>query len=407
MNREIKTKLPHPKDIQLIENLSKYEARSMHGQLPVVWDRAEDFNVYDRWGNKFIDFTSGICVTNTGHGNPDISRAIFETVTQSLLHSYTFPTDIRYNFIKNLVATCYPKGKVFLVSSGTEATEAAVKLMLMNHIKKTGETDGIIVSLTGAMHGRTYVAENLKGETEDNIWALKPSNLKFYDISNTNKTLIDLPSNCIDKIAGFIIESYRGWDAHFYSKQFIFFLMAFAKKYHIPVCFDEIQGGFGRTGKMWAFEHYGLNYNDIDLICFGKGASSSLPLSGVIGKKKLLDIPKIGSMSSTHSANPLSCATGLANLHYLIEHNLIKESERKGIILHKKLQNNKYKIKGHGLLAAIVTENEKQATNIVYKCFKKGLLLILTHKNSVKIAPPLTITEEALKEGVEIIKENL
>ena len=134
---KVVTKLPHPVDVKFLKDLNKYEAHSMQGQIPVVWSRAKNFLVYDRHGNEFIDFTSGICVTNTGHGNPEVMKAIRDKVSGvPLAHAYTFATEIRYDFIKELVNTCYPKGKAFLVSAGTEATEVAVKLMRLKRNKK-------------------------------------------------------------------------------------------------------------------------------------------------------------------------------------------------------------------------------------------------------------------------------
>ncbi len=398
MNIHIQTELPNKKDKQLIEELLQYEARSMHGQLPVVWDKAHDFSVYDRHGNKFLDFTSGICVTNSGHGNTNINNALRKKINKPLIHSYTFPTVIRKDYIKKLVKTCYPSGKAFLMSSGTEATECAVKLMRLHGIKKgLIGNNGKIVSLKGSMHGRTAWAEQFKCNDE-NSW------------TGYNEIIYNLPEpfdhfylpNLPDNISGFIIESYRGWDAYFYPENFIHELMEFANKNNIPVCFDEIQGGFGRTGKMFAFEHYNLRYNP-DLICLGKGISSSVPLSAVIGRKELLDLPDTGSMSSTHSANPLSCVAGLANINSLKE--MTVNAEKLGNILHSELNKLDFKINGHGLLAAIVTNTEEEADNIVWECFKKGLLLIWTHKNSVKIAPPLSINENALMEGIEIINK--
>jgi len=402
---KIVTQLPHFKDLELLKNLNKYEAHSMQGQIPVVWDKAKDFLVWDRHGNQFIDFTSGICVANCGHGNRDVMNAIRKKINRPLAHSYTFGTEVRYNFIKELIETCYPKGKAFLVSAGTEATEVAVKLMKSYGLKKGRN---VIYSVKGAMHGRTMLAERLKGETKENSWAFN-TNEEYKDVGYINPFQENIESfiNIFDNgksrgVAGIIIESYQGWSAKFYPKQYIQYLVKWAKNNDILVCFDEIQGGFGRTGKMFAYEHYDIDRPD--LICLGKGISSSVSLSGVIGRKDIIDCVDVGSMSSTHSANPIACSAGLANLKYLKKHKLVERSAKLGYSMINFLTDYLgLKVEGNGLLCAIHTENEKEADRIVMKCFKKGLLLIRTHKNSVKIAPPLTITDEALTEGLEII----
>ena len=416
---KLHTAIPHEQDLELIEELEKYEARSMHGQLPIVWSRSKDCMVEDRWGNRFLDFTSTICVTNLGHGNTDVCNALRSIINKPLLHSYTFATEIRRDYLKALVNRCYPGGKAFLLSSGTEATECAVKLMRLYSMNNRPYRH-YIISFEGAMHGRTLAAERMKGPNESNRWAFADEPGGFLqlpvptDKDNFQADLKELFDGMDitpeESIGGFMIESYQGWSAKFYPKEYIQDMMSYAKKNKIPVCFDEIQGGFGRTGKMFAFEHYGIVP---DLICIGKGTSGSSPLSGVIGRTDIMNFPEVGTMSSTHSANPLACASGLAVLKQL-DRKLIDKVDRQGVIIDRELSiplYNRYGddfiLNGNGLVFGIVTPTEDQATELVWKCFLKGLLLIWTHRNSVKIAPPLTITDEALMEGLNIIKESI
>ncbi|KKM13384.1 hypothetical protein LCGC14_1716810, partial [marine sediment metagenome] len=187
-----------------------------------------------------------------------------------------------------------------------------------------------------------------------------------------------------------------------YPKKYIQDLVMWCRKHKILVCFDEIQGGMGRTGKLFNYMHYGV---EPDLVCVGKGFSSSIPLSGVLGKKWILDLPEIGSMSSTHSANPLACTVGLANFKEI--QRLIPNSERLGKLLHRELKKifPKCEINGKGLLAGIIMPRE-EATKICYKAMKKGLLLILTHTDSIKIAPPLCITKKNLLKGLDILRRS-
>jgi len=235
---------------------------------------------------------------------------------------------------------------------------------------------------------------------EDDMRILKAKGVNFADIT------------------GFMVESYLGCGSIFYPVSYIKALVDFAKEHDCLVTFDEIQGGFGRTGKLFVYQHYDV---DPDLLCLGKALSGSLPLSAVIGSQRIMDLPEFGSMSSTHSANPLCCAAGLANLEAIEKENLIEESARKGEILHHRLNLIKEKysdrisyIFGKGLLAGIIFKHPKTGkpdglfpSRVCEKAMQKGLLLVHTGRESIKIGPPLTIPAGALEEGLDVIDESI
>lgn len=427
--RKIKTRIPAPGTINILKSLDKFEARSMHGQIPIVWDSAKNFTITDIAGNKWIDFTSSIFMANTGHSNININKAINKTLTNSLYSSYTYPNLLRSNYLKKLIKFIgKPFEKAFLVSSGTEAVEVGIKLMRMYGKNKSKNKKGII-TLEGNWHGRTMGAQMLTsnlsqkkwiGYKDPNIyhlpfpypWTVK-NNFKKFFFDSISKLKKKKKLNFKKDICGIILESFQGWGAIFYPNQYIKELNSFCKKNNIILMFDEMQAGFGRTGKIFGFEHYKIKP---DLVACGKGLGGGVPLSAIIGKKYLMDLPDIGSMSSTHSANPLVCAAGEAVINEIEKKDLIKESFRKGLILHKKLKklksiNSKIikGIYGKGLVASIVFNQTKNsspsflASTIVEKCMQKGLLLVHTGRESIKIGPPLTISDKALIEGIDVI----
>lgn len=437
--RQINTPIPVPESLPILEDLVRYESRSMHGQLPVVWDRAEDFQVWDRLGNCWIDFTSTIFVANAGHANPSVKKAIQQMLDKNLLHSYTFATEIRAKYLRKLIEfTPAQFEKAFLLSSGTEATECALKLMRLNGLA-AGKRKGGIISFEESMHGRTMGAQMLGGtpaqrewigREDPNIyrlpfpypWALwnedagRPSSREKFQ--RDIEQLVSLGVDFKRDICGFIMESYLGWGAVFYPKDYIQALVEFAKANDILVAFDEIQGGFGRTGRLFAYQHYEV---EPDLICCGKGMSSSLPLSAVLGRASIMDLPDVGSMSSTHSANPLSCAAGLANIEVIELQNLVPESERKGEILFSRLGEMEKQFReriscvlGKGLLAALILVDPANgkpdgdtASKVCERAMQKGLLLVHTGRESIKIGPPLTIPDAALLEGLDVLAESI
>ena len=168
--RSIKTEIPCPGTKKILENLDMYESRSMHGQIPIVWDSAYDCNIYDIKGNKFIDFTSAIFFANVGHSNDRVSKAIENTIKKPILGCYAYGNEIREKYLKKLIEFCGPNfEKAFLLSAGTEATEAALKLMRMNGQSINKKRLGI-VSFENNWHGRTMGAQMMSGNLKQKEW---------------------------------------------------------------------------------------------------------------------------------------------------------------------------------------------------------------------------------------------
>jgi 4-aminobutyrate aminotransferase-like enzyme len=224
--------------------------------------------------------------------------------------------------------------------------------------------------------------------------------------------------NIENDVCGFMLETFQGWGAFFYPKEYVKAIREICDTYDILLTFDEMQSGFGRTGKNFGYQHYEVR---ADLICCGKGMGGGLPISGVIGKKEVMDLPDIGNMSSTHSGNPLLAKVGHAVIEELIDKDLVIASENKGKLLHSELNllKNNFPddiklINGKGLIAAVIfSEKYKEdpykslISQITEKCFQKGLLVVHTGRESIKIGPPLTISESAISEGVQVLNESI
>ena len=434
-HRSIVTKIPVPESISILENIYRNESDSMHGQMPVVWDKAKDFNVFDSWGNKWIDFTSTIFVSNAGHGNEAISKAILESLDKPLLHTYTYASEERNNYLSYLIENTPDYfEKAFLLSAGTEATEAALKLMRLNAIKNNKRKPGIIC-FEGNWHGRTMGAQLMSSNESQKAWiGYRDPNIHHLPfpypwdeeaINNPKEffrnSLDDLISNQgldpEEDICGFMLETFQGWGALFYPEEFVQEIKTYCNEIGALLSFDEMQSGFGRTGKLFGYMHYGV---EPDLICCGKGTTSSLPLSIVLGSSEIMDLAEVGSMSSTHSANPMCCAAGLANLKEIIERDLVSKSHELGLIFHKRLSemhskfpNHISSVEGKGMIAALhFNSPEGQplsdlCNDISISCLEKGLLVVNTGRESIKLGPPLIISEEALLEGLDVLEESI
>ena len=216
-----------------------------------------------------------------------------------------------------------------------------------------------------------------------------------------------------------MMESYQGVGPDFAPVEYVRQLAAWCKQHGVVLIFDEVQAGFGRTGKFWAFEHYGVTP---DLICCGKGISSSLPLSAVIGREEIMDQFPPGSMTSTHTGNPVCCAAALASLKKIVREDLTgNAAQLEPVLLQglKQIQAEHPAVIGHitarGLVAGMQTVKpgtrepwHDLAHSIIERCYQKGLLMfspVGAWGQTVKIAPPLTIPREALEEGLAVLAQ--
>jgi 4-aminobutyrate aminotransferase-like enzyme len=429
--RRILTPLPHPDSVATLEKLRELEPQSMRGQPPLVWERAEDIFVYDKYGNQWLDWSSGVLVTNCGHGAAEVRKAIIDQVNSGLLHNYVFPSEERAALVEYLVKLA-PKGldKVFLLTTGAEATECAIKLARSHGIRKGGNKKIGIVGAERGFHGRTLGAQQAGGIPGQKGWIVNEDpaivQVPFPDGYWTEEISFDLFLATLKKrglqpqnVAGVMFETYQGVGPDFAPVDYIRQLAVWCKANDVVLIFDEVQSGFGRTGKFWAFEHYGVVP---DVICCGKGISSSLPLSAVIGRTDIMDQFPPGSMTSTHTGNPVCCAAALANLRKIISEDLTGNAARLGKMLEaglREIQSRHLDVIGHytsrGLVGGLqITAPGKKEPNhdlahaIIESCFHKGLLFfspVGAWGQTVKIAPPLTITEEALREGLSVLGE--
>lgn len=433
-HRTIQTSIPAPGTEEILAELDRYESRSMHGQLPIIWDQAKDFNIFDKSGNCWIDFTSTIFVANVGHSNPAVIAAIKNTLEKPILSCYAYGNEIRAKYLKKLINfSGAPFEKAFLLSAGTEATEAALKLMRMNGQKQKKRRLGIIC-IEGNWHGRTLGAQMMSSNLVQREW-IGFQDIDIHHISFPYPWLLNgqSPEAFLDKeleklrmagidlkkdICGFMLETFQGWGAVFYPIEFVQSIEQLCRKNEILLAFDEMQAGFGRTGHNFGFRHYNVTP---DLICCGKGMGGGISLSAVLGRAEIMDLPDLGNMSSTHSANPLACSAGLAVIEEIEKHNLIHEAARKGKILfailaklQEKYSNNFDRSLGKGLIAAILFKDPKTgkadstfASQVAELCMQKGLLVVHTGRESIKIGPPLTISDEALIEGLSVLDESI
>jgi 4-aminobutyrate aminotransferase-like enzyme len=343
----------------------------LEDQLPVTWDRAVNATIWDG-EREYIDFTSGIFVANVGHSHPDVIAALRDQLDHELLHTYTFPSASRQRLAKKL---CEVTGyeRAFLLTTGAEAVEAALRIA-----RRHTDRD-YVLSWSDSMHGKTLGAQHLMH-------------------GGPNVRRMPFPEDRM--YAAVVMESYQGWSARFYPKSYVQDVAAWCREHGILLIFDEIQAGFGRTGKLFAYEHYGVTP---DIACVGKGLGGGLPVSAVLGPADLLDNDP--SLTSTHSGNPLCCAAALATLEVLESEGLVERAARLGAKYIRPLLSgvSDFPLRGAGLVWAIDLGDADKADWVCKLAQRKGLLLLRTGRGTIKVGPPLTIPEDQLRIGLDIL----
>lgn len=437
--RRIVTPIPAPQSVPMLERLRASEPRSMAGMPPILWHDAQGFLVRDPFGNQWIDLTSGIVQANAGHSHPRILAAIRRATGQRLLATYAFASEARLRLLEKLVALSpIPNAKAILFSAGTEATECAIMLMRRHgqqiHPDKIG-----ILSLSGNYHGRTLGAQLASGTKLPTDWIDRE---RVYHFQMPSPDCLHCPwgrseydrcgSTCfqkgleslvqqgvaLERIAGIILEPVPGWTTRPIPPDFAAAAAAWAKQYKVLLAFDEIQCGCGRTGRFFGCEHLGVVP---DLIVLGKGLSSSLPVSAVVGRGEILDRPEPGEMSSTHGGNPVCAAAALANLQVIQDEKLVEAAARTGTAVLERLQSLRCgfpervrSVDGVGLFLSVhlrrpgsCEPDVSLADAIVDEAIRRGVLMFPTGRGYLKFAPPLCIETEAALEAVDVIRHCL
>ena len=363
---------------------------------------AEGIYLVDRSGKKYIDLISGIAVSNLGHQNQHIKSALLDQLNKHLhiMVFGEFSQEIQ-NKLAQKLATFLPESLncLYVVNSGTEANEAALKLAK----RATGKTR--LVSFRGAYHGSTHGSLSVSGN-EQKKYAFRPL---LPDVLQLPFKDCDALESIDHQVAGVIIEPIQG-DAgvRIPSKEFMAKLRRICDEHCILLIADEIQTGFGRTGKLFAYEHFDIVP---DIVTIGKAFGGGMPIGGLVTSQKIMSLftsnPPLGHIT-TFGGHPMCCAGALAGLEVLENENIVSKVEQKGVLFESLLKHKMImEIRRKGLFFAIELKNPDIVQKVVEGCKNKGLLSFwfLSCPESFRIAPPLIITEKQIALSCEIINE--
>lgn len=429
----VKGPLPGPRSKELFERWRKVEAQCTGYQAPVVWAEGRGAVVTDVDGNTFIDWTSGVLVTNVGHCHPRLVRAIQEAA-EKLLNNYECLNEYRVQAGEALISVLPPHlDKCFFLSTGSEAIEAATRIMK----RKTGCFE--IVSFYGGFHGRTYAGLTAgglpgpkKGYGPPIPGAIRapfpycyrcPFKAQRETCGMLCLEFLDetVRANSTGSLAGLLVEPYLG------AAGFIFPPDGWLKRVEewvrargILFTLDEVQSSYGRTGKFWAMEWEDLKP---DLVAIGKGIGSSVPVSAIAARGDVIGVLGPGEMSSTMGGNPVCSAAVVAVVEIMKEEKLAERALQMGHLFERRLREIQERcpylgdVRGRGLVFGLELVKDKKTKEpapdltrqLIDTAAQNGLLIgsVGIFGNVIRVAPPLVITEEQAEESLEILETSL
>ncbi len=405
--------------------------RGVGNNTPLFADRAQNAEVWDVEGQRYVDFASGIAVVNTGHVHPKVKAAVqaqLERFSHTCFHVMMYEPYVELaERLNRLVPGESPK-KTLLVNSGAEAVENAIKFARA----ATGRSG--IIAFGGGFHGRTMMAVSLTGKIEPYkagfgpfpasvFHATYPNELYGVSVDDALRSVEQLFKSDIEptQVGAMVIEPVQG-EGGFYvaPPEFLQKLRVLCDRHGILLIVDEVQTGFGRTGRLFATEYAGI---EPDMMTLAKGMAGGFPLAAVVGKAEILDKVSPGGVGGTYGGNPISCAAALAVLDVMEEEDLPARAEAQGALLQGRLRKLAKRfpfigdVRGKGAMVAIELFHgrapEKPAADLtkalVARACERGLLLLSCGHNGnvIRILAPLTAPDAVLEEGLDLLEAAL
>jgi 4-aminobutyrate aminotransferase len=407
------TEIPGPLARERVDYDRAWTSPSLPRAYPFVPVRGRGATVEDIDGNTFVDFCAGIAVNSTGHAHPKVVAAIKEQADQLLHYSASdFYPPIYAETAAAIAGTAPIRGpkRVYLGNSGAEAVEASLKLA------RRATHRPAIISFLGGFHGRTMGAISLtasKASYHAGFGPLVPGihHAPFghvADLDYFDEVLFDkiVPA---DEVAAIIVEPIQGEGGYVLPEDgFLAGLRELCDRHGILLIADEIQSGAGRTGTMWAVEHWGV---EPDVLLSAKGLASGMPLSAVVAKAPIMEAWDAGSHGSTYGGNPVACAAALATLE-LLEDGLIENATRRGEQalpalrqIHGRHPDIIEATRGLGLMLAVELATPALAEAVQWESFARGLLVLGCGKRAIRVSPPLVIDEATMASGLAVLED--
>jgi 4-aminobutyrate aminotransferase / (S)-3-amino-2-methylpropionate transaminase / 5-aminovalerate transaminase len=428
---ELRTAIPGPRSKEILARKDKVIANPLSIFLPVVVAEGRGATLTDVDGNTFIDFTGGVGCLNVGHSHPRLVEAAQEQLTKFAHTDFTIvPYEVYVTLAERLLALAPFTGpaKAAFFNAGTEAVENAIKFA-RSYTKRSA-----VIVFEGAFHGRTLLSMTMTSKTHPYKAGLGPFAPEVYRVPfaqdyrgpDTRTALAALERTLVtqvaaESVAAIVIEPVQGEGGFVVApRDFMAGVRRICDEHGIVLVVDEVQTGFGRTGKMFAIEHYGV---EPDLMTVAKSIAGGLPLSGVLGKAEIMDAPPDSAIGGTYVGNPVAQAAALAVLDVFEEEGLLERSQQIGERIRERMVSWQERfdrigdVRGLGAMLAIEFVEDRDtkepdaalATAVVEGAAERGLLLLKSgiYSNCIRVLCPLVLTDAELDEALDVWEDAL
>jgi 4-aminobutyrate aminotransferase/(S)-3-amino-2-methylpropionate transaminase len=428
---ELKTAIPGPRSREILERKERVVADPLSVFLPVVIEEGHGATLTDVDGNTFIDFTGGVGCLNVGHSHPRVVEAAQEQLAKFSHTDFTIvPYEVYVTLAERLIAASpfRSPAKAAFFNAGTEAVENAIKFARAY----TGRP--AVIGFEGGFHGRTLLSLSLTSKTHPYKAGLGPFAPEVYKVPFPNdyrgpgaeEALAALERALVtqvaaETVAAIVVEPIQGEGGFVVApKPFLEGVRRLCDEHGIVLVVDEVQTGFGRTGKFFAIEHYGI---EPDLITVAKSIAAGLPLAGVIGKAEIMDAPGDSAIGGTYVGNPVAQAAALAVLDVIEDEGVCEHAAQLGETIRPRMESWRERwpqiadVRGLGAMLAIELVEDRgskkpdadTATAIVEAAAERGLLLLKSgiYSNCIRVLAPLVLTDAELDEALAVWEEAL
>lgn len=383
------------------DKVSKYMIET-YERFDFLAETAKDQYVYDEKGEAYLDFYAGIAVNSAGNCNQKVVDAVIDQV-QDIMHTFNYPYTIPQALLAEKVCTTIGMDKIFFQNSGTEANEAMIKMARKYGIEKYGPNKYHIVTAKMGFHGRTFGAMSATGQPGNGCQVGFGPMTYGFSYAPYND-LEAFKNACTENTIAIMVEPVQGeGGVHPATMGFMQGLRKFCDEKGMLLLIDEVQTGWCRTGAVMSFMNYGIKP---DIVSMAKALGGGMPIGAICARADVAKVFTTGSHGSTFGGHPVSCAAALAEVNELLDRDLAGNAKKMGDYFSAKLGTLPHikEVRHQGLLVGVEFDDTISGVDVKHKCLEKHLLITAIGAHTIRMIPPLIITEEDCDKAFEIIK---